>query len=258
MLWRLFRYWFAGNAACKIFAFMRAFGFYLSSMVLITVSLDRYIAIVHPLKANSAFSRRGYVMLVVAWALAGLCSIPQTVMWSTRPDPDRPDREQCVTFGSNPQAVKAFTIFFLTTVYFIPLFIMVFAYSRILLTIIRKANVNESRTPRTHQGCHLSCQCQQVVRSDEGAQYFELDPASRDHATLNGILMATGATPARGLNLRTPSMSFRGTNSLAPPTGMRWSSRCTSLTTTGNSRSNGSSNGPRHSAGSIFANTTVM
>ena len=40
-MWRLVRFWLAGSLACKLFAFLRAFGFYLSSMVLVVVSLDR-------------------------------------------------------------------------------------------------------------------------------------------------------------------------------------------------------------------------
>ena len=75
--WRLLRFWFAGNVACKLFAFLRAFGFYLSSMVLIVVSLDRYIAIIYPLRANSEFARRGHFMLLAAWAVSALCSLPQ-------------------------------------------------------------------------------------------------------------------------------------------------------------------------------------
>ena len=48
--WRLTTQWLAGNFACKFFQFLRAFGLYLSSMVLVCISLDRYFAIVHPLK----------------------------------------------------------------------------------------------------------------------------------------------------------------------------------------------------------------
>lgn len=77
VVWRLMRFWLAGNALCKIFAFLRAFGFYLSSMVLIVVSLDRYIAVIYPLRANSEFARRGHYMLVAAWIVSALCSVPQ-------------------------------------------------------------------------------------------------------------------------------------------------------------------------------------
>ncbi|VVD04030.1 unnamed protein product [Leptidea sinapis] len=42
--------WLAGNLMCKMLLVMRAFGLYLSSNVLVCISLDRYFAVVHPLR----------------------------------------------------------------------------------------------------------------------------------------------------------------------------------------------------------------
>lgn len=74
--WRITTQWLAGNAACKFFLFFRAFGLYLSSNVLVCVSLDRYFAVLHPLR-NSDARRRGKMMLAVAWSTSFACSIPQ-------------------------------------------------------------------------------------------------------------------------------------------------------------------------------------
>ncbi|KFM64201.1 Gonadotropin-releasing hormone receptor, partial [Stegodyphus mimosarum] len=74
--WRITVAWIAGNAVCKIMLYMRAFGPYLSSMVLVCISLDRYFAILHPLKVNDA-QRRGKIMIALAWVISSLCSIPQ-------------------------------------------------------------------------------------------------------------------------------------------------------------------------------------
>lgn len=74
--WRITVEWVAGNVVCKIMLYLRAFGPYLSSMVLVCISLDRYFAILHPLKVNDA-QRRGKIMLGLAWTISILCSIPQ-------------------------------------------------------------------------------------------------------------------------------------------------------------------------------------
>ncbi|XP_046399942.1 adipokinetic hormone/corazonin-related peptide receptor variant I-like [Ischnura elegans] len=74
--WRATTQWLAGNIACKVFLFVRAFGLYLSSMVLVCVSLDRYFAVVHPLRVSDA-RHRAKVMLYVAWAVALVCAFPQ-------------------------------------------------------------------------------------------------------------------------------------------------------------------------------------
>jgi gonadotropin-releasing hormone receptor len=74
--WRATTQWLAGNAACKVLLFLRAFGLYLSSMVLVCVSLDRYFAILYPLRVNDA-RRRGKLMLTAAWLVSIICSVPQ-------------------------------------------------------------------------------------------------------------------------------------------------------------------------------------
>lgn len=74
--WRLTVQWTAGNVMCKVMQVLRAFGPYLSSMVLVCISLDRYFAVLHPLKVNDA-QRRGRIMLSWAWITSFLCSVPQ-------------------------------------------------------------------------------------------------------------------------------------------------------------------------------------
>ena len=68
--------WLAGDAACRIMMFFRAFGFYLSSCILVAISLDRYFAIMHPLSISDA-RRRGKIMLMFSWAFSVVSSIPQ-------------------------------------------------------------------------------------------------------------------------------------------------------------------------------------
>ena len=74
--WHLTVSWRAGDLWCRILMFSRAFGFYLSSLILSVISLDRYFAVAHPLRLNDA-SRRGKIMLALAWLLSVVASAPQ-------------------------------------------------------------------------------------------------------------------------------------------------------------------------------------
>ena len=74
--WHVTVAWKAGDAGCRILMFFRVFGFYLSSFILIGISLDRYFAVAHPLSLHEA-SRRGKIMLILAWLLSTIASIPQ-------------------------------------------------------------------------------------------------------------------------------------------------------------------------------------
>ena len=77
IIWNVSIEWvIGGNIGCKLYKMLSAFGFYLSSMVLVCISLDRYYAVLHPLKVNDA-QRRGKMMLLVAWMTSLVVSLPQ-------------------------------------------------------------------------------------------------------------------------------------------------------------------------------------
>lgn len=78
VFWRLTIQWRGGNILCKVMQFLRAFGLYLSSMVLICVSFDRFFAILFPMKM---LKRQGHqrikIMLWIAWIASAAFSAPQ-------------------------------------------------------------------------------------------------------------------------------------------------------------------------------------
>ncbi|XP_043277457.1 gonadotropin-releasing hormone II receptor-like isoform X2 [Venturia canescens] len=131
--WRLTVQWIAGNVACKAFAFLRAFGLYLSSNILVCVSLDRYFAVLHPLRVNDA-RRRGKIMLILAWICSTAYAVPQCFIFHVLPHPKYPDYKQCVTFDSGVDEAS-YMIFCVLVMYFVPLVIMCWAYTKILCEI---------------------------------------------------------------------------------------------------------------------------
>lgn len=76
IVWHVTVSWRAGDVACRMLMFCRAFGIYLSSFVLIATSLDRYFAVAHPLRIQTA-DRRARIMLSAAWVFSALASAPQ-------------------------------------------------------------------------------------------------------------------------------------------------------------------------------------
>ncbi|CAL8100505.1 unnamed protein product [Orchesella dallaii] len=76
VFWRLTIQWYGGDVLCKMAQFFRAFGLYLSSMVIICISMDRFFAIVFPLKVIGGM-KRVRNMLGVAWTFSILFAAPQ-------------------------------------------------------------------------------------------------------------------------------------------------------------------------------------
>uniref|UniRef100_A0A6P7GC95 Gonadotropin-releasing hormone II receptor-like n=1 Tax=Diabrotica virgifera virgifera TaxID=50390 RepID=A0A6P7GC95_DIAVI len=146
--WRLTGRWLAGNMACKVFLFLRVLGPYLSSNILVCVSLDRYFAVLYPLRVNDA-RRRGKIMLSIAWSASFIYCIPQMFVFSVKTPPEDPEFTQCVSFdffATKTQEV-AYNFFCVIFMYFIPLFVIVVAYTAIMCEISRnsKSIQNESQ-----------------------------------------------------------------------------------------------------------------
>jgi gonadotropin-releasing hormone receptor len=74
--WRSTIAWRGGAFGCKFLQYLRVFTLYLSSNVLIVVSMDRYFAIMHPIRRFAA-RKWSSKMLIIAWIVAAICAIPQ-------------------------------------------------------------------------------------------------------------------------------------------------------------------------------------
>ncbi|XP_060601483.1 adipokinetic hormone/corazonin-related peptide receptor variant I-like [Ruditapes philippinarum] len=139
VVWKATVEWLAGDAACRILMFFRAFGLYLSSFVLVVISLDRYFAILYPLSLNDS-DKRGKIMLGFAWLFSIVASIPQSVIFHEDSHPNHPWFKQCVTFGFFPTIFheNVYNMFTMIAMYGLPLIIITMSYLLILREISKK------------------------------------------------------------------------------------------------------------------------
>ncbi|XP_075979596.1 adipokinetic hormone/corazonin-related peptide receptor variant I-like [Anticarsia gemmatalis] len=144
--WRTTNAWLAGNLACKFFLVLRAFGLYLSSNVLVCISLDRFFAILYPLRLAIA-RKRSKMMLYMAWFVALLCSLPQSLVFRVMNHPKVPDFQQCVSFEAfaNQHQELAYNVFCLCAVYFLPLMIISVCYVCIFYEISKNSKQNSEK-----------------------------------------------------------------------------------------------------------------
>nr|XP_029720535.1 gonadotropin-releasing hormone II receptor isoform X2 [Aedes albopictus] len=156
--WRITVQWHAGNVACKVFLFMRAFCLYLSSNVLVCVSLDRCFAVIYPLRVSAA-RKRGKIMLGGAWFIAFANAIPQSIIFRVQHHPNVPDFTQCVTFGffTTPAMETAYNLFCVVAMYFMPLMVISAAYTVILCEISNRSREKETSDTSHTGGMRLRC-----------------------------------------------------------------------------------------------------
>ncbi|XP_031345961.1 gonadotropin-releasing hormone II receptor-like isoform X2 [Photinus pyralis] len=139
--------WKAGDVVCRIMAFFRMFGLYLSSFILVCISMDRYYAVIKPL-SFSGVDKRGKVMLMIAWFGSTICSSPQAVVFHVEIHPNVTWYKQCITYHSFPtdEYELVYLIFGMVAMYAFPLIVFIYCYGAILLEIFRRSRV---------EGAHL-------------------------------------------------------------------------------------------------------
>lgn len=75
-VWNVTIQWYAGDLACRLLMFLKLVAMYACSFVTVVISLDRWAAILHPLRVSRA-KRKNKTMLCIAWALSFLLALPQ-------------------------------------------------------------------------------------------------------------------------------------------------------------------------------------
>ncbi|XP_043520699.1 gonadotropin-releasing hormone II receptor [Frieseomelitta varia] len=136
--------WRAGDAMCRIMAFFRMFGLYLSSFILVCISMDRYYAIIKPLQLWDV-DRRGKIMLSFAWIGSVVCSMPQMLVFHLEIHPNITWYSQCVTFNTFPTYTHEITysLFGMIMMYWFPLVVIIYTYTNILLEICKRSKKSE-------------------------------------------------------------------------------------------------------------------
>ncbi|XP_077159983.1 neuropeptide S receptor [Paroedura picta] len=159
IIWRFTGDFMAPDFVCRIVRYLQVVLLYASTYVLVSLSIDRYHAIVYPMKFFQG-ERQAKVLIVVAWSLAFLFSIPTLIIFGKRQLSN--GEVQC--WAAWPD--DSYWIPYMTTVaflvYFIPLIIISVIYFIVIRTIWAKSRAHAAivsncsdgkfRASYTHRG----------------------------------------------------------------------------------------------------------
>ncbi|XP_051896228.1 gonadotropin-releasing hormone II receptor-like [Pristis pectinata] len=137
--WNITVQWQGGDVACKLLMFLKLMTMYSCAFVTVVISLDRQSAILNPLGISEA-KKRNKIMLTVAWLLSAILSIPQIVLFHTVSINEPQNFTQCSTIGSFKQHWQetSYNMFTFVFLFLMPLMIMIFCYTRILMEISKR------------------------------------------------------------------------------------------------------------------------
>lgn len=80
LIWRITIKWETGELGCKIVQFWRIFPLYLTSLMMICISVDRFYAFVFPLTIFKS-KERNYYLIVTSYVISFIASIPQVILF---------------------------------------------------------------------------------------------------------------------------------------------------------------------------------
>nr|UPI11554.1 gonadotropin-releasing hormone receptor [Mythimna separata] len=140
--WSFTVQWYAGNIACKLFKFLQMFALYLSTFILVLIGVDRWLAVKYPMRSMATATRSGR-LVIIAWVLSLVLSVPQAVVFRVAKGPFIEEFHQCVTHGFYTQRwqEQAYTTLSLIFMFILPLVILVSTYVSTVRTIAKSEKV---------------------------------------------------------------------------------------------------------------------
>ncbi|XP_073532713.1 neuropeptide S receptor isoform X2 [Phyllobates terribilis] len=139
IIWRFTGDFLAPDIVCRVIRYLQVVLLYASTYVLVSLSIDRYHAIVHPMKFLQG-ERQAKVLIVVAWTLSFLFSIPTLIIFGKYKLAN--GETQCWALWPDESYWKPYMTIVSFLVYFIPLIIISVIYFIVIRTIWSKSKAH--------------------------------------------------------------------------------------------------------------------
>ncbi|XP_033327575.2 trissin receptor-like [Megalopta genalis] len=165
--------WQLGNFLCKVYMFVHALSYTASVLILVLVCVERYLAIVYPIKCRSVLTRRRLRLVVaVVWLMAAVYASPRFFYVETVSNRLITGDVDIICVANikkhNKNVLDAVNLVFL---YLVPLGLMTCLYSRIAIGLWRSGATLTApgMTRIRHDGVqHVRSSSRNVLRDRRG------------------------------------------------------------------------------------------
>ncbi|XP_054721206.1 cholecystokinin receptor-like [Uloborus diversus] len=131
----LYREFLFGSALCKLIPYFQAVSVSVSAWTLVSMSVERYFAICHPLKSRKWQTlSHAYKMIAVVWMGSLIFMLPILIL-SQLQNIKGTDKHKCREQWPSLTAEKSFTVFLDVFLLLLPLVLMSATYSLIIRTL---------------------------------------------------------------------------------------------------------------------------
>ena len=144
----LVQYWPFGSIMCPVINYAQVVTVFLSAFTLVAISLDRFAAIICPLRPKMT-TKQAAIVIAVIWLLSLAVPLPIAILSQTvtRDYTGKP-REHCEESWSDPNHRYIYSLVIMVLQYFLPLFVLTFTYTWIGIVIWVQKTPGEAQNNR--------------------------------------------------------------------------------------------------------------
>ncbi|XP_066095861.1 neuropeptide S receptor isoform X1 [Saccopteryx bilineata] len=140
IIWRFTGDFMAPDLVCRVVRYLQVVLLYASTYVLVSLSIDRYHAIVYPMKFLQG-EKQAKVLIAVAWGLSFLFAIPTLIIFGKRKLAN--GEVQCWALWPDDSYWTPYMTIVAFLVFFLPLAIISVIYAIVIRTIWIKSKTSE-------------------------------------------------------------------------------------------------------------------
>ncbi|NXW40170.1 V1BR protein, partial [Nyctiprogne leucopyga] len=137
MIWEVTYRFLGPDPLCRAVKYLQVLSMFASTYMLIVMTLDRYVAVCHPLRTLQQPSRQAYVMIGATWLLSCLLSLPQIFIFSLREVRQGSGVLDCWADFRYPWGARAYITWTTLCIFILPVCILTVCYSLICYEICK-------------------------------------------------------------------------------------------------------------------------
>ncbi|XP_072255118.1 vasopressin V1b receptor [Pyxicephalus adspersus] len=147
LIWEITFRFIGSDFLCRTVKYAQVMSMYASTYMLMMMTIDRYIAVCHPLKTLKQPTQHAYIMIGATWIISSLLSLPQIFIFSLKEIEQSSGIIDCWADFRYPWGAKAYITWTTISLFAVPVGILVVCYSLICCEICKnlKGKIQSSR-----------------------------------------------------------------------------------------------------------------
>nr|XP_033774525.1 vasopressin V1b receptor [Geotrypetes seraphini] len=137
LIWDITFRFLGSDFLCRAVKYLQVLSMFASTYMLLLMTVDRYIAVCHPLKTLQQPTRQAYVMIAMTWAISCLLSTPQIFIFSLREIRMGSGVVDCWADFRFPWGARAYITWTTFSIFLVPVCVLLTCYGLMFWEIFR-------------------------------------------------------------------------------------------------------------------------